>query len=308
MRVYSALFLVAIALLAGACHRNTGAGVEINSNLKGYIPPKTNVLAGVNFEKLKQADFYKRHQGQLALPQLDQFSKQTGVDPRRDLASFVVAWDGVSAMAMVQGGFDPNAISQKFQSGGVPSEKYNKATLYGDGRRGDLVVLPKGILIAGPVELLKKSLDQNATGGGGISEDLQSQLTRINSNAQLWSATSGIISLKNMSVRSDMAMNLANILDYVDASAVGVTVASGLNLDAHFTCVSDEGSQRVNDALRGVIGLARLSTPDAQLDQLKIWDSIHVEKQGKEVHVSAVLDSNLAEKAFSVIGSMTRRF
>lgn len=306
-RYWLAPLLIASVLGIGACHRGPSAGADIDPSLKDYIPPNSKALLGLSVEKLKHADFYKRHQAQLALAQLDRFSSQTGVDPRRDLSSFMVAWDGANSLAMVRGSFNEDAVTRRLQASGAPSQRYNKVTLYGrDG--GDMVLLPHGIVIAGPLQMLKKSLDQNATGEGVIPEDLQSQLTRINADAQLWAATSGVISLKNMGVRGDTAMNLANILDYVNASALGVTLGSGLSLDAHITCISEQGSQRVNDALRGVIGLARLSTPDAQLDQLKIWDSIHVEKQGKEVHVTAILNSDLADKALTLIGSVNRRF
>jgi hypothetical protein len=281
--------------------------MEVDSRLKGYIPPKTQALIGVNVDKIRQSDFYKRHAAQLSFPQLNEFSQQLGMDPRRDLSSFLVAWNGVDTLAMSRGTFDSAQLAKRLQSAHMTSESYDKATLYGDGRN-DLALLPKGIAIGGSALLLKKTLDQDATGGGGIPEDLQLQLARINSGAQAWSVTSGVISLDKLAMRGDTAINLSNISDYISATAVGLTLGSGLALDAHVTCISEEGSQRVNDALRGVIGLARLSTPDSQLDQLKLWDSIHVTKQGKEVHITSELTPELADKLLTIIPSLERRF
>ena len=101
-------------------------------------------------------------------------------------------------------------------------------------------------------------------------------------------------------------MTLSNISDYINAMAVGVTLTSGGALDAHLSCISEEGSQRVHDALRGVIGLARLSTKDNQLDQLKVWDSIKVDKQGKDVHITAEFTPELADKVMATIPALTR--
>lgn len=298
--------LVVFALLS-SCQRSGLTGMEVDSRLKGYIPPKTQALIGVNVDKIRQSDFYKRHAAQLSFPQLNEFSQQLGMDPRRDLSSFLVAWNGVDTLAMSRGTFDSAQLAKRLQSAHMTSESYDKATLYGDGRN-DLALLPKGIAIGGSALLLKKTLDQDATGGGGIPEDLQLQLARINSGAQAWSVTSGVISLDKLAMRGDTAINLSNISDYISATAVGLTLGSGLALDAHVTCISEEGSQRVNDALRGVIGLARLSTPDSQLDQLKLWDSIHVTKQGKEVHITSELTPELADKLLTIIPSLERRF
>ncbi len=303
------LFICSLALVATLCSCQRGGviGVEVDPKLKGYIPPKTEALVGFNLEKVKQSEFYKRHEAQLDFSQLNQFSQRIGMDPRRDLSSFLVAWDGADTFAMGRGAFDSPQLEKRLRAANESSEKYGKVTLYGDGRN-DIALLPKGIVVAGSPVLLKKALDENATGGGGVPEGLQLQLARINAGAQVWSITSGVISLDKLSLRSDTASNLSNISDYISATAVGITLGSGMALDAHLTCISEEGSQRVNDALRGVIGLARLSTPDAQLDQLKIWDSIHVEKQGKEVHVTSELTPELADKMLKLIPSVSRRF
>ena len=229
------------------------------------------------------------------------------MDPRRDLSSSLIAWDGSDVLAMVQGAFSSDQIQQHLKTAAMPSEKYNRITLYGDGKR-DFAILDKSVAIAGPVLVLKKSLDQAATGAGGIPEDLKLQLARLNSGAQVWLVSSGVISLEQLSMRSDAATALSNISDYIDATAIGLTLGSGLQLDARISCISEQGSQRVHDALRGVIGLARLNTPDNQLEQLKIWDSFHVEKQGKEVHLSAELTPALADKLVAAFPSLGSRF
>ena len=300
------IYSLVVVTLFCSCQKSSLTGVKVDPKLKGYIPAKSQALVGLDLEKIRQSDFYKRHQAQLDFPPLNQLSQQIGMDPRRDLSSLLAAWDGTATLIMSRGTFDSRQLETRLQSTHMQSEKYNEMTLYGDGRN-DIAILPKGIAVAGSPVLLKKALDENATGGGGTPEGLQLQLARINADAQLWAVTSGVISLDKLSLRSDTATNLSNISDYISAMAVGITLGSGAALDAHLTCVSDEGSQRVNDALRGLIGLARLSTSDSQLDQLRIWDSIHVVKDGKDVHVTSELTPDLADKLLTLIPSVSRR-
>jgi hypothetical protein len=300
------LVLLSLTFALVSCTRKSVTGVEVDPSLKGYILPKSKVLAGVSVDQIKQTDFYKRHQAQLALPALDQFSQQVGVDPRRDLSSFLMAWNGTDVLGMIRGDFS-SANLEKYPGAKTRSEHYNKFTLFGDGKR-DLVFVPKGIALIGSSVLLKKALNDDAAGDTGVPEDIQLQLSRLDAGAQAWVVSSGIIQLDQLSMRSDAATTLSNISDYIDATAAGITVSSGIALDGHISCISEEGAQRVHDALRGVIGLARLTTPDNRMDQLRLWDSIKVDKQGKDIHLTAELTPELADSLITLLPSLTKRF
>ena len=78
-----------------------------------------------------------------------------------------------------------------------------------------------------------------------------------------------------------MKSALGNIVAFVSGLTVGVHADSGLHLTAEFTCVSEPGAKRVDDALRGGIGLARLSTRDNDDQMLRIYDAIHVDHQDR---------------------------
>jgi hypothetical protein len=304
VRLYICSFIVlAVALVS--CNRNNSAGVEVDSKLRGYILPKSKVLAGVDLDKIKQTDFFKRHQTQLALPQLNELPQEIGMDPRRDLSTFLFAWNGTDAIVMTRGNYSSDQLEKRLSSMGQ-AEKYNKFTLYGDGKR-DVVFLPKGIALVGSAPLLKKAMNDDATGSGEIPEDLQPQLAHVPKTAQVWEVSSGVIPLAGMPIRNDTASLLSNIAGYIDGSAVGITLTTGVALDAHISCISEEGATRVHDALLGVIGFARLSTRDNELDQLKIWDSIKVDKQAKEVHVTADLPAELADKVIALMPSVLKR-
>jgi hypothetical protein len=67
-------------------------------------------------------------------------------------------------------------------------------------------------------------------------------------------------------------------------------------VQADIFCVSNEGAQRVHDALRGVLGLSRLSTNESRLDLLRLWDAIHIDQDQQVVHVRMELAPDLADK------------
>jgi len=295
-------FLLIALLALVSCTNTGGPGIQVDSKLKPYILPNSKFLAGVELDKIKQTDFFKRHESQLDFPQLNQLPQEIGMDPRRDLSSFLMAWNGTDSLFMTRGTYSSDILEKRLSSLAKP-EKDGKFTFYGDGKR-DVVFLPKGIALIGAAPLLKTAVEKD---GGAISEDLQMQLARLPKSAQVWEASSGIISPEQLAVRSDTASFLSNISGYINGTGVAITIGSGVALDAHISCISEEGSTRVHDALRGLIGLARLSTKDNELDQLKIWDAIKVEKQAKEVHVTADLPAALADKAIGILKASTSR-
>ncbi len=294
--------LLVLVLALVACNKTGGPGVQVDAKLKGYILPKSQFLAAVDLDQIKQTDFFKRHQSQLDVPQINQLSQEIGMDPRRDLSSFLMDWNGKDLLYLTRGSYSPNQLEKRL-TGVAKIEKFGKYTLYGAGEH-DVVFLPKGIALAGSPALVKTAINQE---GAEIPEDLQMQLARVPKTSQIWEVSTGIISPEQLSLRSDTASLLSNISGYINGTSLGLTLGTGIILDARIECISEEGSTRVHDALRGLIGLARLSTKDNQLDQLKIWDSIKVDKQSKEVHVTADLPAALADKAIDLFTASTSR-
>jgi hypothetical protein len=78
-------------------------------------------------------------------------------------------------------------------------------------------------------------------------------------------------------------------------------------LQADIKCVSKEGAQRVHDALRGLVGLARLSTNTSNMDLLRLWDAVDVDQDQDMVHVRADLSADLTEKLFTYLPQIKSR-
>jgi hypothetical protein len=199
--------------------------------------------------------------------------ERIGLDPARDLNEIVLAWDGQQILTIAHGSF-------KSPSGG---------------NQEGIVFLPKGIALAGSSDEIKRSI----AGPGGVPDDLKARLHGVLPNAQLWAASYGVLPLSNIPIRSDTQSILSNLVDYINGTTLGIALDSGAHVKLDIACISPQGAQRVNDALRGLIGFARLNTPDNQMDMLHLWDAIKVEKNASGVIVHADLTADLADKLFA---------
>jgi hypothetical protein len=134
------------------------------------------------------------------------------------------------------------------------------------------------------------------SGEGGVPPELEERLKVIAKSAQIWEVSRGGIPLATFPMRSDIQSILANFAGAISETSVGLSFDSGTHFQADFTCVSPAGAQRVHDALRGLVGLARLSANSSDLDMLRLWDAVHVDQDQALVHVRADLSADLTEK------------
>lgn len=286
-------------LLAGlSCGRLATKGVAVDSSFKPFIPADTKALAGVQIANLQATPLYQTHKGQLNLAQLNEFTDRTGIDPTRDLAEIVIAWNGEQAVALARGSFSQSKIQPKLKSLGVRQQSFHKYTLFGDASNS-LVFIRDGLALAGPSQAVRNLI--NPSGEGDVAPELQEQLETLPKNSDVWVVSRSGLPTTGIPMRSEIGSALSNIVAFVSGTAIGVAVDTGIHLQGDLTCVSIEGAQRVRDALRGGIGLARLTTRDNQLDLLRLYDSIHVEQANTAVHIQADLPPDLANTVIGYI-------
>ena len=79
---------VALALVLAGC-RSKPTNVFIDPALATMVPSDTVFLAGIRLDKLRETPAYKRFVDR-PVKTLDDFQKETGLDPRKDLWEFLV--------------------------------------------------------------------------------------------------------------------------------------------------------------------------------------------------------------------------
>lgn len=303
------LFVLFGLLCLAGCGRTITSGVTVDKAFRPLIPPDTEVLAGIDLDALKATPLYQRHQKDLEFPLLDSSSQRLGFDPRRDISDAVIAWNGKRALLFLRGTFKASDVEQKLSSLGASRSAYKNHQVFGNNDRGDsdsIVFLKKGIVIAGSAEAVRRSIDLEDNSGNTVPEELQARLQQIPKDDQVWIVSRGGLPFTDAPMRSDVESALSNIVHFITGATIGVKADTATHFHIDIACISDQGAQRVHDALRGAIGLGRLSTRDDQHELLQMYDAINVEQDNSTVHVHADYSGELTDKLFEELGQMRK--
>jgi len=299
------IVLVLAGFLSG-CGKPPLTGVSVDRELLPYIPQDAQALLSIQLEKLKASDLYKRHLKDLDIPELNALSERTGLDPRRDLTSLLAIWDGKQATFLAEGAFAPEQLQQRIAGLGAKNTKYKTYTLIG-GTGNSVAFVDRNLALSGPADVLRAALDRKADGDGGLPQALEQRLKGVAKDAQIWEVSRGGLPLAIFPMRSDVQSTLSNFAGAISETTLGLRCDSGVHLQIDVQCVSKEGAQRVHDALRGLVGLARLTTNASDMDLLRLWDAVHVDEDQEMVHVRADLSSGLTEKLFTYLPKVKSR-
>lgn len=301
MRYGMTLSVVAAAACLTGCRSSTVSGVVIEKELRNFIPADTKVLAGIELNQLKTTPLYRRHQKDLNLAFIEDLSTRIGVDPRRDISQVLVAWNGKRALFLVRGTFKQGEVEPKLTSLGAHRSTYKNHQVFGDGNHS-LAFVNQGFAIEGLAGDVEKALDLEGSGGDAVPEELQARLRQVPKADQIWIAGRGGLPFADIDMRSDVESALSNIVNFITGATMGARADTGLHFQLDLTCVSEQGARRVHDALRGAIGLGRLSTKDKQRELLQVYDAINVDQDQTMVHVHADYSGELTDKLFEELG------
>jgi hypothetical protein len=292
-----------MTLLFAGCGHEAAGGVSVDKEFRSSIPPDTQAMIFIQLDKLKSTELYRRHQQEFDLPQMNALSERVGMDPRRDLSKMLVVWNGKQPLILAEGKFSTEQVKQKLTAEGATRTSYKEYTLFG-GPNDSVAFVDKQLAFAGPADFLHKVLDLHAGDDGTVPDELAKRMETVPKDSQIWEVSTGGIPFANLILRSDLQSAMANIAGYVSATSLGVNLDSGARVRADIFCISSEGSQRVHDALRGMIGLARLSTNDNEIDLLRLWDAVSISQDEKAVHIKADLPADLTEKLLTHLPSL----
>lgn len=296
-------FACLLVFALASCSSNQHTGASVDALFRDAVSPDAQTLISVDLAKIKSTEIYRRHQQLLNLPQFDNLAQRAGLDPRRDVSSLLLVWDGKHVMVLAHGDFNKAQLEQKLAAEGAQRVPYKNFTLLT--RDTDSVAfLPGGLAVASSTPAVQAQLDRLSSHSGRIPEELEQRLSEVPSDAQIWVVSRGGIPAANFQLRSDLDSLLSNFAAAVSGTSLGVRFDSGFHLLSRVICKSPEGAQRVNDSFRGLIGLARLSTKDNELDLLRMWDAISISKDQQFVRVQADLPADLSDQLIDKVSSL----
>jgi len=287
--------LVAAALLAfSGCARRASQTITIDPALSSLIPPDAVMLVGVKAEPLRSTEFYRRWVEARPQPQLDEFAKRTGLDPRKDVRELLVASDGKSAVAMARGKFSPSGLEPSLAQAGARRLTYKGYTITGT-EQAAVVFLNDSTALAGPAAALRAALDRRER-GPAPPKTLLDRVATVPATSQVWVVATGLFDKINLPASQAASLSIP---PQVFGSIQGVTVWADFRKSADLAAKIDtstpQDAKRTHDAIKGLIGMGRLSTPDGKRELLRLYDSVTVEQQERVVHVNVNIPLDLVE-------------
>ena len=275
MRLLSAAIL---CLALAGCQVKKSASLHIDPTLESLVPADTVMVAGANVDAIRETSVYQKLLTRLPLPQLGEFSRQTGLDPRKDLSQILSCWDGKHALFMARGKFRPADLEARLKSNGANPFGYKKYRLFGN-EQNAIVFLNDSTVAAGPATALRSLIDQGPS-NRGLPPALAELLRALPGNDQIYAALIGGIGGLDLAMpKADILGNVAQVLQAVDSAALGVDLSKGLDAMARVNSKTQRDAKFVHDMVRGLVGFGRLNAPDNQPELLKLYDAIQVTQQ-----------------------------
>ena len=289
-----------LLLLAGCGGRQT-AGVRVDPALAMMAPSDTVLLAGARIDKIRETEAYRKFVAERRSATLDAFVRDTGLDPRKDVWEILVAHTGKHPVLLARGKFSPTGGLEPRLREGAPRRLYKGYTLIGD-ERASIAFVNSSTAVAGPAPAVRLALDERGK-SSGIPAAVLEKMKTLPPASQAWAvsvAGPGDIPLP-VPLTGNLA-NLARLFRSIEGGTAGADFRNGLDAEAALTSPDASAARQIHDALRGLIGIGRLSAPDNQRELLRFFDAIQVSQEERTVRVRASIPLDLLIAFESFLG------
>jgi hypothetical protein len=303
-------FLAPVLLLAACSSQRTS--VMLDPALLPLIPSDTISLGGIRFDAFQKTETWKRL---AASPQwterMDEFTKEVGFDPRKDLMEVLWASDGKESLFFVRNRFSQMNIEPLVRREGYQRLAYKGYPLLGDEEYAALF-MNASTAVVGRTARLRKIIDNRDAGPGTLSKELLAKAETIPAGAHLWMVATPSALPKFESDRagtSNMLANLPRLLNGVQYLTVALDMTKGVDAQAVAYCVDDQCAKQWQNTIKGLAGIARITLPEAQRAQmLPLLDSVEVQLNGTTTTTKFKLDLAALEQLQSTFsGAGSRR-
>lgn len=304
------LLLLAMLGLAG-CKRTT-PGALVDPALSTLVPADTTLLVGVRVEDLLKTPIYKKYLADRALAPLDDFSKQFGIDPRKDIWELLYISNGQENVILGRGKF-PSEPEQRFPSElqGATRTKYRGYTLIGNEQTA-LVLIGGSIAAAGDTAGLKRILDTRDK-SNGPPPVLAARMKEVPVTAGLWSVYAGSPvsfpangapkqgkgkgkgngkgnggpgnpALASANLANANLGNVMKVLNSITSGAFYLDLRTQVSGKATGIAPTTAAAKELYDALRGLLGLGRLMGAKDDVKMQRLFDGLRITQDGATVN------------------------
>lgn len=290
--------LLAPLLLLAACP-SPRTSVMLDRALLPLIPADTVSLGGVRVDALQKTETWKRL---AASPQwtrlMDNFTKEVGFDPRKDLMEILWASNGKESLFFIRNRFSQMNIEPLVRREGYQRLAYKGYPMLGDDEFAALF-MNASTAVVGRTARLRQIIDQRDAGPANLSKDLMARTETIPASSHLWlvAPPSALPFLPAAADSPNVAANLPRLLDGVRLLTVALDLTNGLQTRATVECKQEQNARQWQNSVKGIAGIARLTLPEAQKNALlPLLDSVEVQLQGTTATTQLGIDLATLER------------
>jgi len=286
--------LAVLLFVALAGCRKPAESVHIDPALRGLVPDDTVLMVGLRLDALQNTPVYQKYFANREFPMAQEFTRVTGVNLKKDVWELLLCSNGKDSLLLGRGKFSPSDLEPKFEKEGVERMPYKGFKMFGN-EQAAVLLINSSVAIAGPPAKLRALIDVKDSKRADIPAVLMERLNALPPTSQFWAVYAG----GPVRIPVPESSNLANVnrlLQTVQTGSISVDFRYGIDAVATGLCGSDKDAQEVLTALRGIVGIGRLSTKENQTDLLRVYDSIMIDGSGREARIKANISTELVEK------------
>lgn len=277
-------------MILSACAKKSAVGPKIDPALATLIPDDTTLLVGTRLEALQRTPVYQKYLADRKFPQIEDFAKQTGLDPKKDLWELLFVSDGKNNVLLGRGKF-ANEMEPRLEKEGAKRFGYKGYTLVGDEKTA-VVFFSSSTAALGPTDSLRFLLDQRGASKGPPAA-LTALMKDIPADAQFWAVYAG--GPVDLGLGGNLA-NVSKLVNSIQTGSVYFDLRAGLSGVAAGECSTNQAAEDVQGALKAFIGLARLNTPADQKELQSGLDGLRVTMQDKRVKLYIDVPQNIVDQ------------
>lgn len=268
---------------------------RVDNVLAQMVPETSQTLIGMRMEQLKTTPLYQKMLAEQKLGQLNDFARETGFDPRRDVRDLLLAFAGQRAVLLARGTFHI-----------TPQAKLKKSVYHGfeiwSNNDSGFCVLDSTLAAAGPLPALHAALDQYKSGNRNNAKTLLARARTVPDNYQIWGVAAGNSNFITENIPgTGKGPDFGRILQSLQNTLFEADLRKGLNAIAEGWCGTAADAKSLSDTVRGAVGMGRLNTPENQPELLRLWDGIKVEQQDRKIVLTVDIAQDLIDQLLKLL-------
>ena len=273
---------------------------RVDNVLERMVPPGSTGLVGARMDLIKQTEIYKKMVATQSLVQVDEFARETGFDPRRDVRELLFVTTPQGAVMLARGTFHLKPALLK----NAQKTRHRQYDIWGQGRSG-FCILDSTLAAAGDIPALEAALDEWTSGTHAAAHGLLGYVATVNPQDQIWGISTGAGNfLAEHPPAANSGLDFSKIFRSLQDYWFQADFSAGLRSEVHGTTRTEKDAVNLRDAVRGVVGLGRLNVPENESELLKVWDGITVDQQGLSVAIHADVAQDLIDKMVQMLNAV----